>query len=124
MKVISLPRNQSQPGMNARNGKSGFQPPNQSVVATPETTNMLAYSPMKNMANFMDEYSVWNPAINSDSASGRSNGARFVSATIAMRYIQAARKPGKTQNLTLNMFQVKIPPDCDCTTSARLSEPD
>ena len=51
----------------------------------PETISMFTYSPVKNIANFMEEYSVWNPAISSDSASGRSNGARFVSATIAIR---------------------------------------
>ena len=46
---------------------------------------MLAYSPIKNIANFMLEYSVWNPATSSVSASGRSKGARFVSATIEIR---------------------------------------
>ncbi|CFS31940.1 Uncharacterised protein [Mycobacterium tuberculosis] len=38
-----------------------------------------------NIANFNDEYSVWNPATSSPSASGKSNGARLVSPTIEMR---------------------------------------
>ena len=45
---------------------------------------MLAYSAMKNAANFMLEYSVWNPATSSFSASGRSNGTRLVSANAAI----------------------------------------
>ena len=46
-----------------------------------ETVTMLMYSARKNSANFSDEYSVWNPPTSSDSASGRSNGARLVSPT-------------------------------------------
>ena len=34
-------------------------PPKKSSVATQATVIMLAYSAMKNMANFMEEYSVW-----------------------------------------------------------------
>ena len=45
---------------------------------------MLMYSARKNSANFSDEYSVWKPPTSSDSASGRSNGARLVSPTIAI----------------------------------------
>ena len=44
------------------------------------TVIMLAYSAMKNAANFMLLYSVWKPATSSFSASGRSNGTRLVSA--------------------------------------------
>ena len=59
-------------------------PPRNSVVAMAETVTMLTYSARKNSANFSDEYSVWNPPTSSDSASGRSNGARLVSPTIAI----------------------------------------
>ena len=41
---------------------------------------MCAYSAMKNMLNFIDEYSVWYPVTSSDSASGMSKGSRLVSA--------------------------------------------
>jgi hypothetical protein len=34
-------------------------PPKKSSVATQLTVIMLAYSAMKNMANFMELYSVW-----------------------------------------------------------------
>ena len=49
-----------------------------------ETVIMLAYSAMKKAANVMLEYSVWNPATSSFSASGKSNGGLFVSATMQM----------------------------------------
>src|SRR5437588_6569634 len=55
-------------------------PPRKSNVATQAAVNMLAYSAMKNMANFMALYSVWYPATSSVSASGRSKGIRLVSA--------------------------------------------
>ncbi len=45
---------------------------------------MLTYSARKNEAYLRLEYSVPKPATSSDSASGRSNGARLVSPTIAM----------------------------------------
>ena len=45
---------------------------------------MLVYSERKNMANFIPEYSVWKPAVSSDSASARSKGALFSSAVLAI----------------------------------------
>src|SRR3712207_1182398 len=63
-------------------GHGHIPPPRNKVVAMAETVTMLTYSARKNSANFNDEYSVWNPPTNSDSASGRSNGARLVSPTI------------------------------------------
>src|SRR5262249_38963156 len=66
------------------NGRS--QPPQNSVTATADTTKMLAYSARKYSAQRKPLYSVWNPATSSDSASGRSNGARLVSAVAAMMY--------------------------------------
>ena len=53
-------------------------------MASAETVTMLTYSARKNSANLSEEYSVWNPPTSSPSASGRSNGARLVSPTIAM----------------------------------------
>ena len=46
------------------------------------------YSANKNKPNFMDEYSVWYPPINSDSDSGKSKGVRFASANAQMRKIR------------------------------------
>ena len=69
--------------MRDRNG-GACQPPRNSVVASAETVTMLMYSARKNIANFSDVYSVWNPPTSSLSASGRSNGARLVSPTMAI----------------------------------------
>src|SRR5690242_15786794 len=63
------------------NGQVIRQPPRNSVVQTADTVIMLMYSARKNIANLNDEYSVWKPPTSSDSASGRSNGARLVSPT-------------------------------------------
>jgi hypothetical protein len=48
-----------------------------------DTIKRLMYSARKKNANFIPEYSVWNPAVNSDSASARSKGPRLVSAVPA-----------------------------------------
>src|SRR3954454_451806 len=112
----SVPRNQMKPNNNvnifARNHSTGHQPwfsallsisesghgarqpPRNSVVANAETVVMLMYSARKNIANLIDAYSVWNPPTSSPSASGRSNGARFVSPTIAIRYMTNDGKSG------------------------------
>src|SRR3954453_7545807 len=68
-------------------GQGARQPPRNSVVASAATVVMLMYSAKKNIANLIDEYSVWNPATSSLSASGRSKGARLVSPTIETRYM-------------------------------------
>ena len=62
-----------------------FQPPRNSSVAMHETVIMLTYSAMKNSPKRRPEYSVWNPPTSSVSASTRSNGARFVSATAVIK---------------------------------------
>src|SRR6202034_2302511 len=81
-------------------GHNGCQPPKNSSVAMQETVIMLAYSAMKKAAKVMLEYSVWKPATNSFSASGRSNGTRLVSAnpaTINSRKLKIC--PWKTVHL-------------------------
>jgi hypothetical protein len=55
---------------------------------------IFAYSPKKNKAKPIAEYSVKNPATNSASASGKSKGARFVSARILTNQIKKAGKSG------------------------------
>src|SRR5262245_65550265 len=69
-----------------------FQPPRNNVTAMHEIEITLANSPRKNSPNFMLEYSVWNPATSSASASGRSNGARLVSASAVIMKIRKDRK--------------------------------
>jgi hypothetical protein len=46
---------------------------------------MLEYSPKKNSAKVIEEYSVLYPDTSSASASGKSKGARFVSAKIDIK---------------------------------------
>src|SRR5215212_7534953 len=94
-------------------GHGARHPPRNSVVAIAETVTMLTYSARKNSANFSDEYSVWKPPTSSDSASGRSNGARLVSPTIAM-----------TNTAKLGMSSQPNQPDaCALTMSAVDSDP-
>src|SRR3954471_9945555 len=78
------------------NGNGACQPPRKSVVASAETVVMLTYSASMNIANFSEEYSVWNPPTSSPSASGRSKGARLVSPTIAVTYTRNDGNSRKT----------------------------
>jgi hypothetical protein len=52
------------------------------------------YSAKKNKANPIDAYSTLNPDTSSDSASGKSKGARFVSAKILTRNIKKRGRKG------------------------------
>src|SRR5438034_5804738 len=61
-----------------------IHPPRKTVTATADVTIIAEYSAMKKRAHLKPEYSVWYPATNSDSASGRSNGARLVSPSALM----------------------------------------
>lgn len=56
---------------------------------------MFAYSAMKNRANGPAAYSTLKPETSSDSPSVRSNGARFVSASVEMNHIIARGHAGK-----------------------------
>ncbi len=66
----------------------------------------------------MAEYSVMKPATSSDSASTRSKGERFVSASAEMKKITNIGSSG-------SQYQPKIPRTefCDMTMSVRFSEP-
>jgi len=75
--------------------KNGNQPPPNRSTHKTDKKNILPYSPRKNKAKVILEYSVLNPATNSDSDSGRSNGARFVSANIAIKNTIASGNKGK-----------------------------
>src|SRR5579871_4396996 len=86
-------------------GNRGVQPPRNKSVATQATVTMLAYSAMKKDANFMLLYSTWKPATNSFSASGRSNGTRFVSAKPATRKTRKPTNSGMTFQRGMNPSQ-------------------
>tara|TARA_B100001750_G_C15055291_1_gene373589 strand:+ start:89 stop:559 length:471 start_codon:yes stop_codon:yes gene_type:complete len=66
-------------------------PPRNRTDAKILTINILAYSLRKNIAHLNPEYSVIQPATNSDSASGISNGVLFVSAKPDIKNIKKAR---------------------------------
>ena len=56
------------------------------------------YSAKKNSANPILEYSTLNPETSSDSASGKSKGARLVSANIDTKNIKNKGKNGTIKN--------------------------
>ena len=60
----------------------GNQPPKNSMETKALIRSMFAYSPKKNKAKVIAEYSTLYPETNSASASGKSKGCRFVSASI------------------------------------------
>src|SRR6185295_418053 len=91
----SLTKNQT--NLSASGSHGPFQPPRNSVTAMQEMVMTLANSPRKKRPNFMLEYSVWKPATSSASASGRSNGARLVSASAV-----SMKMPNATNCGTMN----------------------
>jgi hypothetical protein len=62
---------------------------------------MLAYSAKKKNTNITAECSVINPLTSSDSASAKSNGALFVSATDPMKNIIKIGSKGNTYQTSL-----------------------
>ena len=74
---------------------------------------MFAYSAMKNRANGPAAYSMLKPDTSSDSPSVRSNGARFVSASVEMNHIIARGHAGKISHtcscVMINVERVKDP---------------
>src|SRR5262245_9995388 len=95
----SLRKNHTNLSESGRNGP--FQPPRNSVTAMEQITIMFMYSPRKNSPHFMLEYSVWNPATSSASASGRSKGARLVSASAVIMKITNATGWNTTNQIRL-----------------------
>lgn len=64
------------------------QPPKNKIIEKADINNILQYSPKKNNAKIIEEYSILYPATNSASASGKSKGALFVSANIDIKKIK------------------------------------
>ena len=95
--------------------KGTCQPPRKSVVARQATMIVSRKSVRKNIPNFMPLYSTKYPMI-SDSASGRSKGARLVSASAAVTKTMKA-----TGCTTMPQFQKYSV--CRSTSSARLIVP-
>src|SRR5690606_13045779 len=93
-----------------------YHPPRKITVAIIDTVNIFTYSAIKKSANFSAEYSVWNPATSSVSASGRSNGTRFVSANAEIK------KTTKPMNCGM-MYHLKGEFICEWIIVVRSSEP-
>src|SRR5262249_13937094 len=94
--ATSLSENHKRP---SQAGPGPFQPPRNKVTATQQIAITFMNSPRKNRPNFMLEYSVWKPATSSASASGRSNGARLVSASAVIMKIPNATNWGTTNHI-------------------------
>ena len=77
--------------------KNGNQPPKKRIVVTDDIKIILLYSAKKNNANPIAEYSTLYPDTSSASASGKSNGVRFVSARELTKNIIAAGNNGNTK---------------------------
>src|SRR5439155_24130624 len=100
-------------------GKGGIPPPSNSVTAIGVTAIIAEDSARKNNDQRKPEYSVWKTAVSSASASGRSNGARLVSATMATAKTKNAISPSG-KNLNANQTCCAC---CDCTMPIMLKVP-
>src|SRR5918998_6426469 len=91
-----LSANQTGPGIQAKGSEAigGSQPPRNRIDVNADIRIMFAYSPRKNIAKLMPLYSTKKPATSSLSPSGRSKGARFVSASVLMKKMTNIGKSG------------------------------
>lgn len=87
--------------------------PRNKIVDKVFIIKILAYSARKNKANGPLAYSTLKPETSSDSPSVRSNGARFVSASVVIYHISARGHKGRSNHkcccVTLKMDSVKPP---------------
>src|SRR5882757_8069405 len=99
-------------------GIGDSQPPKNSSEIRAHMRKTAIYSPAMNKRYGVDEYSTMNPATSSDSASGRSNGGRLVSARAEMKNsTNIGNKRGE------NTYQPRISGPCARTMSERFKEP-
>src|ERR1700742_5376409 len=83
----ALSANQITPGpqVNGANGIGDSQPPRNRIVHIAHMVAIATYSPSMNIMYGVEPYSTMKPATSSDSASTRSKGGRFVSASAEMK---------------------------------------
>src|ERR1700722_11240864 len=79
----SLSRNQMMPGTRVKGMmlSGGSQPPRNRMLISPHSMMTFIYSARKKSRKGPEEYSTKKPATSSDSASSRSKGGRWVSAS-------------------------------------------
>src|SRR5205823_12671110 len=112
--------NQIGPGtsVNGENGIGDSQPPRNRIVVSAHIVTTATYSvSMKSMYG-VEEYSTMKPATSSDSASTRSKGGRFVSASAEMKKMTNIGNSGSQ-----NQLNSPQRPFCASTMAVRLSEP-
>jgi hypothetical protein len=74
-------------------------PPKKTITVRQDITIIELYSAKKKSAKPILEYSTLNPDTSSDSASGKSKGARFVSAKILIKNIKNKGNNGTTKKI-------------------------
>src|SRR4029077_17809166 len=115
-KKKTLARNQNMPGtaVNGHTLSGGSQPPKKRIVHIAHISTTLTYSAKKKSKNGVDEYSTKKPATSSASASTRSNGGRFVSASADTK---------KMGNIGNRMENTNQPCSCARTMTDKFNEP-
>jgi len=93
-------------------------PPKNKTEVKADIKSILQYSPKKNIAKIIDEYSILYPATISASASGKSKGALFVSASTAIKnniHIGHSRKKNQTISCLYTMSVIFKDPESKIT---------
>src|SRR6476661_10388085 len=100
------------------NGSGYSQPPKNRIVMIAHMPTMATYSPSMKSRYGVEEYSTMKPATSSDSASTRSKGGRFVSASAEMKKMMNIGNSG-------SQYQPRMPRPVSCarTMSPRFNEP-
>src|SRR5215813_566339 len=104
----------------------GSQPPKNRIDIMAHISTMLTYSARKKSRNGVEEYSTAKPATSSDSASGRSNGGRLVSASAETKNtMNMGSSFSQCQSMSVFGSPARVPGPyfCAFTMSVRLSEP-
>src|SRR5262249_50759139 len=116
----ALSVNQITPGIQVKgaNGTGDSHPPRNMMGVVAKMVQTPRYSKKKNIWKGGEPYSTMNPATNSDSASTRSNGGRFVSASAEMKKTKNTGNGG-------NQYQLNKPyfPSCAATIAERFNDP-
>src|ERR1700691_5777119 len=117
---LALSTNQITPGtqVNGATGTGGSQPPRNRIVHIAHMVVTATYSPSMNIMYGVEPYSTMKPATSSDSASTRSNGGRFVSASAEIKKTTSIGNSG-------SQYQRSRPQGvfCASTIAVRFSEP-
>src|ERR1700761_238114 len=123
-KKAVLARNQKMPSTGMLNGKTlmgDSQPPRNRMLIIAQSMMTFMYSARKNSRNGPEEYSTKKPATSSLSASSRSKGGRWVSAS------EETKKMISIGNRMEKTFQCSSPTTpvlaCACTIWEMFSEP-